>query len=163
MVKRRQLLLLAAAAGASVSAWWWPQPLPRAPHLTLTTVTGSRVRIGGQQTQPQLIQFWATTCAPCLRELPALIRFYHRLHPAGLKLIAIAMAYDQPNRVKAFARQMPLPYPVVLDANKTAARAFGDVQFTPTTFLINRDGRIVQRYLGHLDFPALRQTVRELL
>ena len=155
--------MLAATVGAGIGGWWWSRGLPLAPRLTLTTVTGSEVRIGGRQAEPQLIQFWATTCVPCLRELPALIQFYRRLHPAGLKLIAIAMGYDQPSRVRAFVRQMPLPYPVVLDATNAVAKAFGGVRFTPTTFLVDRHGRVVQRYLGQLDFPALRQTVKELL
>lgn len=78
-------------------------------------------------------------------------------------MIAIAMSYDQPSRVMAFARQMPLPYPVALDTNDAASKAFGDIQFTPTTFLIARNGRIVRRYLGSLDFSALRETVHALL
>lgn len=163
---RRRLLtagLGGVVAALGIGVWWWQRPPPLAPVLTLTDLDGQRLHIGGRQPHPQLVQFWATNCAPCLRELPGLIKFYRAQHARGLDLVAIAMPYDQPRRVAAFARQMPLPYPVVLDARGVATKAFGDVQFTPTTFLIAPNGRIVHQYLGRLDFSILRKTIQKLM
>ena len=88
----------------------------------------------------------------------------HRRYAArGYETVAIAMSYDPPNYVLDFTRSRALPFTVALDPQAELARAFGNVQLTPTSFLIDRRGRIVKRYLGEPDAAALRRTIEKLL
>jgi thiol-disulfide isomerase/thioredoxin len=110
-----------------------------------------------------LVTFWATTCNSCVSEIPHLIELYDELAPQGLEIIAIAMDYDPPNRVVALRKARNIPYPVALDIQADAARAFGDVRLTPTSFLIAPDGQIAHRRTGKLNMAALRKDILAML
>ena len=75
----------------------------------------------------------------------------------GLEFVAVAMSYDPPNYVVNYADTRKLPFKVALDTDGSAAKAYGDVSMTPTTFVIAKDGKILKRYLGQPDFPALHK------
>ena len=113
--------------------------------------------------RPVLVTFWATTCASCVKEIPHLAELYREFSPRGLEMIAIAMAYDPPNHVLAMRDARAIPYPIALDIEGTAARAFGNVRLTPTSFLIGPDGRIVQHNTGELDLADVHGQIRSLL
>lgn len=136
------------------------QPLASIPALELPIVDGQRLSLPGK---PSLVTFWATSCGPCLQEIPHLIELYQTFAPQGLQLIAVAMPYDPPNHVMAMRAARRLPYPIALDIQGEATRAFGDVRNTPTSFLIAADGQVVHQRVGALDMPALRQQIRQLL
>jgi peroxiredoxin len=78
-------------------------------------------------------------------------------------MVAVAMSYDHPNLVADFAQKRKLPFEVALDADGAAARSFGNVSATPTTFLIDRRGRIVKRYLGEPDWAEFDALVERAL
>ena len=82
---------------------------------------------------------------------------------ANLELLAVAISYDPPAYVMQFAQSRQLPFRVAIDHDGKIAQGFGDVQLTPTTFVIDRRGRIVKRYVGEPDFVALRALIGELL
>jgi peroxiredoxin len=73
------------------------------------------------------------------------------------------MAYDPPAYVSNFAQTRRLPFGVAIDNTGAIARSFGDIRLTPTTFLINKRGEIVKRYVGAPDFEALHTLVEKLL
>jgi len=134
-----------------------------APDITVVTTRGERIALAGMRGNPLLVTFWATTCPSCMKEMPELIDLYHELSPLGLKIIGIAMYYDPPNRVLAIQKSRSIPYTIALDIDAHAARAFGDVELTPTTFLIAPDGRIVYRETGLMDMDRLRNAILALL
>lgn len=103
-----------------------------------------------------LVNFWATSCPSCLAEMPALVESYMQYRDRGFDVIAVTMSYDPPSHVLDYSNRYGLPFPVALDADGTLAMAFGNVQATPTSFIIDGQGNIVQRVVGALDFPALR-------
>ncbi|MBL8252383.1 MAG: TlpA family protein disulfide reductase, partial [Candidatus Competibacter sp.] len=113
--------------------------------------------------KPVLVTFWATTCPSCTEEIPHLVELYRELHPKGLEIIGVAMAYDPPDQVRAMVEQRQIPYPIVLDTQEHIARAFDDVRLTPTSVLISPEGRIAHYRLGLLDMPKLRDAIREML
>jgi hypothetical protein len=80
----------------------------------------------------------------------------------GLEIIAIAMPYDRPDHVLAMTRSRRIPYPVALDIDGLATRAFGGIQITPTVFLIAPDGRIVHRASGPVDTEELAAMIETL-
>ncbi len=88
--------------------------------------------------------------------MPGMIDVYNQYRSKGFELIAVAMPYDPPNYVLKFAQERQLPFPVVLDIKGEAIRAFGNVNMTPTSFLIDREGRILERKAGELDFAELK-------
>ncbi|MDH5515957.1 MAG: TlpA family protein disulfide reductase, partial [Gammaproteobacteria bacterium] len=91
------------------------------------------------------------------------IELYEELHPRGFEIISIAMDYDPPNQVLAMSKARDIPYHVALDIHAEAARAFGDVRLTPTSFLIAPDGRIVYQKIGEMNMARIRQDILEML
>jgi len=154
------LLLLIAVAGYYHLA---PTRLARAPDISLLSVDGEELRLHAYRGRPLLVTFWSTTCPSCVREIPHLIDLYRELAPRGLEIIGIATAHDPPDQVLAMRTSRGMPYPVTLDIHNEAARAFGDVRVTPTSFLIAPDGRVVQRRIGILDIAGLRREILAML
>lgn len=143
--------------------WFSPAGLQPAPALQLTDLQGRTLSLAELKGKPVLVVFWATTCPGCIEEMPHLVELYHELHPRGLEIIGIAMAYDPPPQVREMVEQRRLPYTIALDRDGAAARAFNDVRLTPTSFLINPQGRIVTQQLGNMDFERLRARILTML
>jgi peroxiredoxin len=154
---------LAAVAATLLAAFLlWRSTVP-APELAVVSLQGERVALDALRGKVVLINFWATDCAVCLKEMPAMIETYRSYHARGLEAIFIAMPYDRPDRVLHYARAAALPFTVALDIRGEAARAFGGIRATPTTFVLDKRGRIVERILGEPDFGRLRALIeREL-
>jgi len=147
----------------SALLWVSPKDLGQAPDIGLSLLDGRQISLSQLRGQPVLITFWATSCAICREEIPHLIKLHTDLAPAGFEVIAIAMAYDPPNRILSFSKGEGLPYAIALDIQGEAARAFGRIEATPTSFLIGPDGRIAYRKVGKINFNALRTRIAALL
>jgi peroxiredoxin len=162
-VKKRTALLSLLAVGAVAAALalaFLPVDGTRpAPAATFTLLDGRNFTLAELRERPVLVSFWATTCPPCLEELPDLIRLYDELHPRGFELIAVAMPYDSPLHVRNFVQRHGVPYPVALDVDGGVTRAFGGVPFIPAAFLISPEGRIVYQHTGKLDTAKLRRMI----
>jgi peroxiredoxin len=154
------IIVIAAVGAAIFAAFERPSP---APLVVFTSITGERLASADLRGQVVLVNFWATDCAVCIREMPELVRTYGAFRHRGLELIAVAMRYDPPNYVIGFAEKNALPFKVALDPMGELARAFGDVRLTPTTFLIDRRGYIVRRILGEPDFEQLHELIERKL
>ena len=153
-------LCLAAVAGSLLSGCASRDPAPDAPFVRLD---GSASRIAELRGKVLLVNFWATSCATCVAEMPGLIDTHRRFQARGYETLAVAMSYDPPAYVSNFAQRRELPFWVAIDNTGVIAKAFGDIRLTPTTFLIDKRGRIVKRYVGAPDFKALNALVDELL
>lgn len=165
-MKARDLLISAAIAVlVGTLAWLWlsPSGLKHSPDISLTTIKGAELQLADYRGRPVLVTFWATTCPGCIKEMPHLAELYEELAPRGLEIIGIAMAYDPPNQVLAMAEARQLPYRIALDLDSGAARAFGDVRLTPSSFLIAPDGRIVFHKIGEMDIHKLRDDIIAML
>lgn len=149
--------------GTLAYVWLSPQGLKQAPALHVRTLDGTPVELASLRGKPVLVTFWATSCTGCVKEIPHLIDLYREFAPQGLQMLAIAMSYDPPNHVMAMRDARQLPYPIVLDVDGGAARAFGDVRLTPTSFLIAPDGRIVREKVGELDMTEVRAQLHAML
>lgn len=156
-IKRFLLALLLTAI--ILPALWlgFNTTAPPAPDVTFTTLTGKKIALGALRGKPVIVTFWATDCPSCIKEVPHLLDLYARYHPQGLEIIAVAMYYDPPNHVVTMTGDLRLPYPVALDLKAGIAHAFGDVQLTPSTFLISPDGLIALKTTGVFD-PAEMKT-----
>lgn len=130
-----------------------------APALTLTTVDGQKFRLSDLRGKIVLVNFWATTCAICLVERPELVQTYLQYRPKGLEILAIAMPYDTTELIKRHRAKYPMPFPIVWDRDGDIAHLFGDVPGTPTTFIVDRNGRLVSKTVGRLDFDKLQRFI----
>ena len=133
------------------------------PDVVVTTISGDQYPLKSLRGNVVLVNFWATTCASCIREMPTLADVFEKYQPQGYRMVAVAMPYDPPNRVLDYARTRQLPFDVVLDVDGSVLRAFGDVPGTPTSFLVDRKGNIIHKYLGEPDFADLRERIEDAL
>ncbi len=156
--------MLAVAVLAAVAIWLFlgsaPQP---APASTFVLLDASKRTTDDMRGKVTLVNFWATSCTTCVAEMPALIATHEKYHARGFDTLAVAMSYDPPSYVVNFAETRKLPFSVALDNTGAIAKAWGDVQLTPTTYLVNKHGQIVKTYVGAPNFDELHRLIESLL
>lgn len=133
------------------------------PEVTFTDLQGQKITTQDLRGKVVMINFWATSCTTCVKEMPQMIATYNKYNKDGLQFIAVAMAYDPPNYVLNFVETRKLPFTVALDTQGMLAKAFGEVQLTPTTLVVNKQGEILKVYVGEPDFAALHQLLEKAL
>jgi peroxiredoxin len=163
---RSWILAVAVAFALSVGAfgaWRLVAARDAAPAVSYTLLDGSKASTQSHRGRVLLVNFWATSCVTCVAEMPQIMSTHEKFKQRGFDTVAVAMSYDPPAYVARFAQSRALPFGVAIDNTGQVAKAFGDVQLTPTTFLIDKQGRIVKRYVGAPDFSALHGLIDELL
>ncbi|MDE3022915.1 MAG: TlpA family protein disulfide reductase [Pseudomonadota bacterium] len=135
----------------------------QAPDVTFTTLSGKKIPLSSLRGKVVYIDFWATDCPGCVKEVPELKAMYQQYHARGLELIGVNMAYDPPAYVLKFIKKYQVPYPDALDPQGKIAHAFGGVLLIPTGFLISKHGRILQNYVGEPDFAKLYRLINQEL
>ncbi len=159
--RRRHAVIIAAGVLAAVA--YVLQLRPAAPDASFVALDGSRTSTRELRGKVVYVNFWATSCTTCIKEMPEVVETYQRFSARGFELLAVAMSYDPPQYVREYALQHHLPFKVVLDSGGTIAAAFDNVNLTPTAILIDKDGRIMRRIVGEPDFPALHALVEQEL
>ena len=134
-----------------------------APAFEYTLLDGRRARSSELRGRVLLVNFWATSCVTCVAEMPNIVALHERFKARGFETLAVAMSYDPPALVSNYAQSHQLQFGVVIDNTGRIAQAFGDVELTPTSLLIDRQGRIVSRWTGAPDFAALARQIESLL
>ena len=134
-----------------------------APPVDMVLLDGSKTNLADLRGKVVLVNFWATSCVTCVKEMPQMVETYQKFRERGLDFVAVAMSYDPPAYVDNFARTRNLPFKVAIDNTGQIARDFGDVKLTPTTYLLNKRGEIVKRYVGEPDFDELHRLIEKLL
>ncbi len=164
MLKQRKLILAAVAAAVlAIATTALLTAGTAAPAVTFVSIKGEKIATADLHGKVVLVNFWATDCVVCVKEMPQIVATYNKFHAQGFETIAVAMRHDPPNYVLAYVAQNKLPFKVALDPMGELARAFGDVKLTPTTFIIDRQGRIIKRIVGELDFADLHAVLEEKL
>lgn len=134
-----------------------------APDSTFLLIDGSKTSTAELKGKVTLVNFWATTCVSCVKEMPMLAETHNKFKDRGFETVAVAMSYDPPAYVLNFAQTRQLPFKVALDNTGDIARNWGDVKLTPTTYLVDRQGVIVKRFVGEPDAAALHKLIESLL
>lgn len=138
-------------------AAWFGLRAPAAPDVTFVSLKGEKITTADLRGKVMLVNFWATDCVVCRKDMPELVRTYETYRERGVAVVAVAMRYDPPNYVLRYVEQEKLPFTVALDPLGELARAFGDVRATPTLIVIDQAGKIRLRVVGEPDFPALHR------
>ena len=148
------LALTAALAGCAQDA---------APESTFVLLDGSRQTTADMKGKVTLVNFWATSCTTCVAEMPQIVATYDKYKAKGYDTLAVAMQYDPPSYVVNFAETRKLPFKVAIDNTGKVAQAWGDVKLTPTTYIVNKQGQIVKKYVGAPNFDELHKLIEKLL
>ena len=154
---------MALAGAAVVAALAGCSGAQTAPESTFVLLDGSKKTTADLKGKVTLVNFWATSCVTCVAEMPKVISTYNKYKNQGYDTLAVAMSYDPPSYVVNYAQTRQLPFQVAIDNTGAVAKAWGDVQLTPTTYLVNKRGEIVKQYVGEPDFAALHQLIEKLL
>lgn len=156
------LLVLAAVVLATVGYFSFSSK-SSAPDVTFTSLTGEKVSMQSLRGKVVMVNFWATSCTTCVHEMPQMVQTYNKYKDRGLDFVAVAMSYDPPNYVLNYAQTRNLPFKVALDTKGDLAKSFGDVKLTPTTYVIDKNGNILKRYVGEPQFAELHQLLEKAL
>ena len=163
----KPLYLLAAFASAAVAAIGLVLNLGSdvrtAPNSAFVLLDGSTRTSADFKGRVTLVNFWATSCTSCVAEMPQIVATYDKYHVKGFDTIAVAMRYDPPSSVVNFTQSRQLPFQVAIDNTGLVAHQWGDVQLTPTSYLVDKQGQIVKRYVGAPDFTELHKLLETLL
>ena len=163
MSLRHSILIASALVVVAFAAYFAAFRVQPAPGVTFTSLKGDKVSTADLRGRVVLVNFWATDCVTCVKEMPRLTQTYGRYRKQGFELIAVAMSYDPPNYVIHYTEKNALPFKVALDPLGELGKAFGDVKLTPTTILIDKRGNIVTRILGEPDFAKLDKLIERKL
>lgn len=134
-----------------------------APESTFVLLDGSSQTTADLRGKVTLVNFWATSCTTCVAEMPQIVATYDKFKAKGYETVAVAMQYDPPSYVVNFAETRKLPFKVAIDNTGDVAKAWGDIKLTPTTFVLNKQGEIVKRYVGAPNFDELHKLIEKLL
>jgi peroxiredoxin len=127
-------------------------------NFILKDINGKNVSLSAHKGKVILLDFWATWCPPCRKEIPGFIELYKSYGPRGLAVLGVSMDEEIAD-VKRFAKQLNMNYPVLIGTGREdLEKAFGPL-LLPTAFVIARDGRICAKHTG---FASKEQFEREI-
>ena len=152
-----------AALVAGGAAVYMTTGTAAAPQSTFVLLDGSKKTTNDLKGRVTLVNFWATSCVTCVGEMPRIIATYDKYKARGYDTLAVAMSYDPPAYVVNYNETRKLPFQVAIDNTGAVAKAWGDVELTPTTFVVNKKGEIVKRFVGEPNFAELHQLIEKLL
>ena len=152
--------LVIALAGVGYATFTSSTP---APEVTFVDLKGQKISSQSLRGKVVMVNFWATSCVTCVKEMPQMVETYNKFKGQGLEFVAVAMQYDRADYVLNFTETRKLPFTVALDSSGDIAKKFGDVALTPTTFVIDKNGKIIKRYVGEPKFADLHKLLEKEL
>jgi peroxiredoxin len=134
----------------------------KAPELELRDLSGKTVRLSDFKGKVVILDFWATWCGPCRVEIPHFVRLQSKYREQGLAIVGLSLDADGEKAVRPFAEEHDVNYTMLL-ANKETADLYGGILGIPTTFVLDRQGRIVKKFIGMMPPEAFEEAIRPLL
>lgn len=130
--------------------------------VKVQTLDQQPVDLGSLKGKPAFVVFWATTCPGCVAEIPEVIKLDRKYADKGVRIIGIAMSYDELDQIKAMQKAKHIPYTLWQDKTGAAATAFGPVRLTPTAFVLDAKGNIRYQKIGAFDPKRVDALLDEL-
>ena len=138
-----------------------PNQRKPAPEFVLTDSSGKEMSIKDYRGRVLLLDFWATWCHGCIREMPWFVEFHRKYGPKGLNVVGVSLDSDGWKVVKPFLKTSDVPYRIVL-GNDGVAKKYG-IAAMPDTYLIDREGRIAATYSGLVDKEDVERNIQKML
>jgi peroxiredoxin len=158
-----KLIVAIATLAIASFAMLLTMPVRSAPEARFSTLSGETFGTAALHGKVAVVNFWSTSCATCMAEMPKMAQAYRAFAPRGYEMVAVAMKRDDPAQVAALAASGALPFKVALDPAGEIAARFGNIHITPTTFLIDKRGRILRRFVGEPDWKEFERLVEKAL
>jgi peroxiredoxin len=135
-----------------------------APDFTLNDINGKKVNLSEFRGKVVVLNFWATWCGPCRAEMPSLNNLYNEYKDKGLVVLAVSMDTSE-KPVKSFVKELKLAFPVLMDKDKAVSFDEYAVLGLPTTFLIDKNGGVIEKIMGEKewDSPQMKEKILKLL
>jgi thiol-disulfide isomerase/thioredoxin len=118
-----------------------------APDFDLQSLDGRDVKLSDFRGKAVLLNFWATYCGPCKIEMPWFVALQNEYGPQGLQIVGVAMDDASTEDIAKFVKEMGINYPILL-GKESVGQSYGGVEVLPTTFFIDRDGKVTGREFG---------------
>jgi peroxiredoxin len=133
-----------------------------APDFTLTGMNGVSVKLSDYRGKVVLLNFWATWCGPCKAEIPWFVEFEKLYKDRGFVTLGVSMDEEGWQAVQPFVKQRAINYPVMI-GNDRVAQLYGGIDSLPSTFLIDRQGRIASMHLGLVSRRGYEADILQLI
>ncbi len=147
------ILLISFLVSFNLPAFTFVNIGDKVPDIKVIRDDGKLVSLASFKGKVLLINFWATWCPPCVREMPDLNKLYSMLHKKGLEIVAIANPRDSLDRIRSFFKFNGIQFHYYMDQDFTAARAFM-IRALPTTFIVDKKGVVRNRFVGARPWTA---------
>jgi len=134
---------------------------PHAPNFTLEDLNGKQISLSDYKGKIVFLNFWATWCGPCRKEIPGFLEIYEQYMDQGMQIIGVSVDRTGPFSVIKFAEYYNISYPVVMSSQKLE-RDYSPGRFIPTTFIIDKKGQIRHKHVGYMDKRTLQNYFLEL-
>jgi len=133
-----------------------------APSWELRDLQGEAFRSSDLEGKVIVLDFWATWCPPCRKEIPGFIELQEQYGDEGVVVVGVSLDEGGPATVVPFVEETGINYLVVM-GDSEVVKAFGGITSIPTTFIIDRDGQIVERHVGYTSKKRFEESIKELL
>jgi thiol-disulfide isomerase/thioredoxin len=138
------------------------QEKAQAPNFVLKNAAGQPVELAKLRGKAVVVNFWATWCGPCRAEIPGMLDVYQKYRGKGLEIVGISVDRDGWQVINPMVKRLNITYPVVL-GNGQVIEAYGGIDAIPTTFFVDRKGRILRRQVGAMSKEDFEKEVKSLL
>lgn len=133
----------------------------KAANFSLKSADGTSYELSKYKGKVVVVNFWATWCGPCRKEIPDFIEAYKKHRGNGLEIIGISLDQDGWTKVTPFVKQSKINYPVVL-GDQQVVENYGGINAIPTTFIVDRNGNIVDQHTGTMTLKELEAKLKPL-
>ena len=131
----------------------------KAPEFSLRSIDGKNIKLSDYKGKILILNFFATWCPPCKKEIPDFVKFYRQYKNKGVEIVGVAVGSKEKN-VKELVKKFNINYPVVMSDGRIE-KLFGGIRFVPTTFIIDGKGNIIRKRIGMIGEEELKKIVDE--
>ena len=138
------------------------EDIKEAPEFTLLDIDGTRTSLSDFKGKIIILDFWATWCPPCKAEIPHFVALYDEYKNKGLKVIGVSLDSNPEKALPSFMEEYKINYTMLI-ADRNVTDSYGGIISIPTTFLIDREGNIIKKYIGYRDKYVFENDIKDIL